>query len=322
MGKRVATASETGPAEGWQRRGVPLLFGFGTDGAEQNLLPWLAQNIAAVFTILLSIVLIALLAALVYALWRELRRNTIVLDPLEVPRELIERGYSPAVVTERMLNAVHTIQSVANTQKPRRGHIASALQADIQIPVGQLSIKAFAGYFRQLLDFPDQHVAGEITRDGDSFTLQLRRRDGQQATLGRSRTAADVGPLISAGAEEVVRLTDPYVLASYYIEQELPAPSFQDGRGPAACDRDAAGRSAVGPQPAGAAAAQSLRKRRGPKRIAAWVRRRSGASEPRVGEFMTALIRNGRTEEALRIADAAARGRSPRCSGRGSDGAT
>src|SRR4029453_610696 len=106
MGKRVATASETVLAGSWQRRAVqPLLFGFGPDGAEQNFLPWLAQNVAAVFTILLSIVLIALLAALVYALWRELRRNTIVLDPLEVPRELIERGYSPAVVTEGLVNA-------------------------------------------------------------------------------------------------------------------------------------------------------------------------------------------------------------------------
>ena len=75
---------------------APLLFGFGTEGAGSQVLPWLAQNVAAVFTILLSIVLIALLAALVYALWRELRRNTIVLDPLEVPRELVERGYTPA----------------------------------------------------------------------------------------------------------------------------------------------------------------------------------------------------------------------------------
>ena len=117
---------------------VPLSLGFGTDGAEREILPWLAQNVAAIFTILLSLALISLLGALVYALWRELRRNTIVLEPLEVPRELAERGYTPAVVTERLLDAIHTIQSVASTQKPRRGHVASALQADIRIPVGQL----------------------------------------------------------------------------------------------------------------------------------------------------------------------------------------
>ena len=213
-------ASKTGGAT------VPLLFGFGTEGAEREVLPWLAQNVAAIFTILLSLALIALLGALVYALWRELRRNTIVLDPLEVPRELAERGYTPAVVTERLLDAIHTIQSVASTQKPRRGHVASALQADIRIPVGQLSIKSFARYFRQLFDRPDQGLAGEITRDGDVLTLQLRRRDGARITQGRPRIAADVPPLVTAGAEEAVRLTDPYVLASYCIEQELPGPEF------------------------------------------------------------------------------------------------
>jgi len=288
-------------------RGLPLLFGFGTEGAERNFLPWLAQNVAAVFTILLSIVLIALLAALVYALWRELRRNTIVLDPLEMPRELIERGYSPAVITERMLHAVHTIQSVANTQKPRRGHVASALQADIQIPVGQLSIKAFARYFRQLLDFPDQHVAGEITRDGDALTLQLRRRDGQQMTLGRSRTAADVGPLIGAGAEEVVRLTDPYVLASYYIEQELPGPDFPK--------TTEALLHVIETRPDEAPWARNLQGLlllncyENAEALA--VLRRGFDADPELQspvseEFMTALIRNGRTDEALRIVDAAA----------------
>ena len=299
---------ESGSCASWQRRSVaPLLFGFGTDGAEQNFLPWLAQNVAAIFTILLSVVLIALLAALVYALWRELRRNTIVLDPLEVPRELIERGYSPTVVTERMLNAVHTIQSVANTQKPRRGHVALALQADIQIPVGQLSIKAFARYFRQLLELPDQHVAGEITRDRDALTLQLRRRDGQQMTLGRSRSAADVGPLIGAGAEEVVRLTDPYVLASYYIEQELPGPDFpktteallhvietRPDEAPWACNLQGL-----------------LLLNRYDNVEALQVLRRGFEADPELlspvsEEFMTALIRNGRADEALRIVDAAA----------------
>jgi hypothetical protein len=32
--------------------------------------------------------------------------------------------------------------------------VASALEADIHIPMGQLSMKSLARYFRQLLDFP------------------------------------------------------------------------------------------------------------------------------------------------------------------------
>ncbi len=306
----MAPASRSGLAQQTLVRGAtgaqPLLFGFGTDGADQNFLPWLAQNVAAVFTILLSIALIALLAALIYALWRELRRNIIVLDPLEVPRELALRGYTPAVVTERLLNAIHTIQSVANTQKPRRGHIASALQADIQIPVGQLSIKALARYFRQLLDLPDQHVVGEITRDGDALTLMLRRRDGAQMTLARPRTATDVAPLIAAGAEEAVRLTDPYVLASYYIEQELPGPDF-----PRTTE---ALQHVIDTRPDEAPWARNLQGllllNRYENDAALDALRRGFEADPQLQspvseEFMTALVRTGRTDEALRIVEAA-----------------
>ncbi len=284
---------------------VPLLFGFGTEGAEREVLPWLAQNVAAVFTILLSLALIALLGALVYALWRELRRNTIVLDPLEVPRELAERGYTPAVVTERLLDAIHTIQSVATTQKPRRGHIASALQADIQIPVGQLSIRSFAHYFRQLFDRPDQQLAGEITRDGDVLTLQIRRRDGARITQGRPRIAADVPPLVTAGAEEAVRLTDPYVLASYYIEQELPGPFART---------EEALRHVIETRPDEAPWACNLQGLllliRGEDEAALAVLRRGFEADPDLQspvteEFMTALVRTGRTDEAIRIVDAA-----------------
>jgi tetratricopeptide (TPR) repeat protein len=289
------------------RATVPLLFGFGTEGAEQHLLPWLAQNVAAVFTILLSLALIALLGALVYALWRELRRSTIVLDPLEVPRELAERGYTPAVVTERLLDAIHTIQSVASTQKPRRGHVASALQADIQIPVGQLSIKSFARYFRQLFDRPDQRLAGEITRDGDAFTLQLRQRDGTRIAQGRPRAAADVAPLVAAGAEEAVRLTDPYVLASYYMEQELPGPAFprteealrhvldtRPDEAPWACDLQGL-----------------LHLNRGENEPALAVLRRGFAADPDmqspiVEDLVSALVRTGRTDEAQAIVRSAA----------------
>jgi len=285
---------------------APLLFGFGTEGAERDILPWLAQNVAAIFTILLSLALIALLGALVYALWRELRRSTIVLDPLEVPRELAERGYTPAVVTERLLDAIHTIQNVATTQKPRRGHVASALQADIRIPVGQLSVKSFARYFRQLFDRPDLGLAGEITRDGDVLTLQLRSRDGARITQARPRIAIDVPPLVTAGAEEAVRLTDPYVLASYYMEQELPGPDFSR--------TEEALRYVMETRPDEAPWACNLQGllllARGEDEAALAVLRRGfeadpGLQSPVTEEFMTALVRTGRTDEALRIVDAA-----------------
>jgi tetratricopeptide (TPR) repeat protein len=317
-GRRVAEIGELAAYPFFTRRvrlrapstgtaAVPLLFGFGTDGADRQFLPWLAQNVAAIFTILLSLLLIVVLGALVYALWREIRRSTIVLEPLEVPRELAERGYTSAVVTERLLDAIHIIQCVATTQKPRRGHVASALQADIQVPGSQLSIRALAGYVRQLFELPDQHLAGEITRDGNTLTLQLRRRDGARITQGRMRIAADVAPLVAAGAEEAVRLTDPYVLASYYTEQELPGPDF-----PRTYETL---QHVIDARPDEIPWACNLRGllllNIGDNEAALEVLRRGFEADPELQspvseEFMTALVRTGRTDEALRIVDAAA----------------
>src|SRR5207237_1105239 len=105
------------PGRRIEQFGAPLFFGLGTDG--QGALPWLAQNLSAIFTILLSAVLIAALAAVLYAIVRELRRNTVFLDPIDVPRALAARGYSPAVVAERLLDALLAMQRRAPTLKQR-----------------------------------------------------------------------------------------------------------------------------------------------------------------------------------------------------------
>jgi len=54
------------------RLGAPLMFGFGADG--QGMLPWLAQNLSALLTILVSVLLLAALAVLLFGIVREIRR--------------------------------------------------------------------------------------------------------------------------------------------------------------------------------------------------------------------------------------------------------
>ena len=134
----------------------------------------------------------------------------------------------------------------------------------------------------------------------------LRRRDGARMTLARPRSATDVAPLIAAGAEEAVRLTDPYVLASYYIEQELPGPEFPK--------TSEALQHVIDTRPDEAPWARNLQGllllNRYENDAALDALRRGFEADPLLQspvseEFMTALIRTGRTAEALRIVDAA-----------------
>jgi hypothetical protein len=179
-----------------------LLFGFGTDG--QGTLPWLAQNLAAVFTILLSIVLITALAALLYAIARELRRHTIFLDPIDVPRALDARGYSPVVVAERLLDALSAMQHRAPTLKELRGVESGAAPVDLQVP-GRFSLQAMVRYIRRLLRTPEPHIGGEITCEGESYELTLRRRDQSNVAIVGVHRGEEIGSLLAAAAEDVLR---------------------------------------------------------------------------------------------------------------------
>jgi tetratricopeptide (TPR) repeat protein len=193
---------------------LPLIFGL-----EPETLSTIAQVSAAIFTVLLSIVLIAALGVLLYAIVRELRRNTLLLDPIDVPRTLDGRGYSPTVVAERMLDALSVMRRKTPTLPELRGVEANATVVDVHTP-DRLSLQAMARHVHRLLRIPEIHVGGEITRESGAYELTLRRREGSSASILGVHRSADLGTLLMLGAEDVLRMIDPWVLAHYYFAQE------------------------------------------------------------------------------------------------------
>ena len=194
--------------------GVPLAFGLDPDA-----LSTIAQVSAAVFTVLLSLVLIVALGALIHAIVRELRRNTVFIDPIDVPRTLDARGYSPSVVAERMLDALSVMRRKTPTLKELRGVEANATIVDLHVP-NRLSLQAMARYVHRLLRIPETHVGGEITRESGSYELTLRRREQATASIVGIHRSADIGTLLTMGAEDVLKMIDPWVLAHHYFAQE------------------------------------------------------------------------------------------------------
>jgi len=196
---------------------LPLLLGFGQDGG--GALPGVAENLAALFAIALSLLLIAGLGALLYAVVRELRRRTVRLDPIEVPPDLHARGYSPAVIAERLLDALLQIQRQAPTLKDLGGVDASAALVDLHVP-GRFPVQAIVRQVQRLLHLPDPHIGGEITREDDSYELTLRSREqGSVVVVGMHR-GTDVRELLASGAEDILRVVDPWLLAHHYFARE------------------------------------------------------------------------------------------------------
>jgi tetratricopeptide (TPR) repeat protein len=188
-------------------------------GLDPDALSSLAHVSATIFALTASIVLIATLAALLYAIVRELRRDTLFVDPIDVPRSLDARGYSPAVVAERVLDALSALRRTAPTIEALRGVEAGATVVDLHLPQ-RWSLRNAARGIHRMLRIPETHIGGEITREDGCYELTLRRREQADASIVGVHRSADIAALLALGAEDLLRMIDPWVLAQHYFAEE------------------------------------------------------------------------------------------------------
>src|SRR4030095_9620548 len=124
-----------------------------------------------------AVVVVALIAVVTLAVWDSLR-DAVVLDSIEVPAALADRGYTSAVATRELADAIRDIQHESEkAELQRRGEEVDLglTLADIQIPGGAISISALVRYVRQALRMPERRVSGEITFDTDALQLGTTR---------------------------------------------------------------------------------------------------------------------------------------------------
>jgi tetratricopeptide (TPR) repeat protein len=197
----------------------------------RGLLPNLAEHAGALFSIAISLVLLAALIALAYAFVRDMRRDSFEFDTFSAPREIAERGYTSTAIAEAVLDEIHAVQAEAFTLQTRRQLEVAATLPDIQLTGGALSMKAIVRYARRLVDLPDNRISGEMLQDGKALKLALRVRQGKQTQLiVVKRDDADVDRLLQDAGRALVQIADPSMLAVYLYGHEVKAKSFPETR--------------------------------------------------------------------------------------------
>src|SRR5450755_304204 len=122
---------------------------------------------------LLWVFLVALVAGLAIAIWLEIRKDVVFLEPIEVPSDLARRGYLPSVAAARLLDEARSVQRHATGASTRRplGNITAL--ADLQLPGGKVSVRAIVRFARAMLGRPAISIGGEITRGADGYAIRL-----------------------------------------------------------------------------------------------------------------------------------------------------
>ena len=219
----TATASEVEPAagkseEGGQRpgrtaRAVALELLHPMRIWRGALLLWKALGslvIALAGTIAVIVVAILLIQGLM--------RRTVAIEPISVPKELADKGYSPDVAAARLRDAMHALvaRADARTEGPNiamRGEVP-----DIVVPTVGISVDNIVTAIRGFLHSNRRRsVSGEFVIAEGRLWLRLRLNGKQIYASGSGGPVERPDALIAAAVPSVLKEIDPLVVAAYLL---------------------------------------------------------------------------------------------------------
>ena len=194
----------------------------------RNVVHWLWGIIKQVWGIikqatLTGVLILTLILIGVVLLILEMRRDYVSIEPIQVPKKLEDRGYTPRVAAQQLIDNFQEIRERASTVTTSSTPIGVPMEsnwsrADFVLPAVGLSIRATATYLRDLLGLPVPVVRGELleTESGNQVSLRLRL-DGKKVAdiLGETQKTA-MDQLFKKGTHQFLKVKEPYTLALYY----------------------------------------------------------------------------------------------------------
>jgi superkiller protein 3 len=192
-------------------------------GAEDtSTKPKFLEYPATILSIVGSTLLLLLFLAFLWAAFWELRRRTIIIDPIGVGKDLADKGYTPYAIAQRIAGELATLQRTARLKSRfQEDFELSATQIDFTVPSAGISYRALIRYVRQLTGKFEQRVQGEIVSHQGRIQIQLRTSDGNKTRDDLLVTSEqEIPTLLQKAAVELGQLIAPYMMLNYWLRVE------------------------------------------------------------------------------------------------------
>jgi hypothetical protein len=171
------------------------------------------------FTLSLSAMITVVVVATL--LVQNLTRRTIAIEPVSVPKELAENGYTPDVAARRLRDAVNVFVAQAQTSMKGPEIALRGDVPDIVVPTVGISIDSIAAAIRGFLHSNlHQSISGEFTITNRLLWLRLRidGREFYSSATGGAPERPD--ELLAAAVPEFFEKVQPYIVASYLSKKD------------------------------------------------------------------------------------------------------
>ena len=193
----------------------------------------IAETTTAVRKAVVDALSVFIVGVFVISVVREMLSNSIIIEPISVPESLSKDGYTPQVVAERIRSEIAALRRAARIRGREEGFELSASLIDFTVPAAGVSYRTALRYIRQVFGRSEERISGEIVLDSPAsdapkrLRIILRTRTGAMVSSD-VRVTHDVGisGLIEQAAYDIVMLTDPYTIATYWLSYEQNEPPF------------------------------------------------------------------------------------------------
>jgi superkiller protein 3 len=187
----------------------------------------ISEQVAAIRSLITNGAFSVLLIAVPLFLYWEWRRQIFIIDQIEIPKSLTEKGYTASVVAQRIADHIFDIQRIARVQKRENSIEIGGSQIDFQVPVANLSTRAFVRYVKQVLGKVETRIRGEIIEETPgSFSIQLRTGDGRATPCIPAGASTDLTSILRLAAEQILMHCDPYMMTQFWFFVEETSGNF------------------------------------------------------------------------------------------------
>lgn len=160
-------------------------------------------------------------------LYKEVSRTEIILDPLNMPQELVKLGYSGTIVSEKLLDEARKIEFETNKtnneffsradSEPFNyiDKLSADIQfSDIQLPGANFTFRTLVRYLRQILGLKTTYLHGDVIKTDNGLILTLRNISEIGIPYVRLTTSETLDNLIqNNGGEALLKISNPSILA-------------------------------------------------------------------------------------------------------------
>jgi tetratricopeptide (TPR) repeat protein len=180
------------------------------------------QKIEAAYKIIVRVLIGLVAIGVIIGFIKEYQKDELVIEPFLVYDELKKQGFEGAVICSSIMDKINEIKEFANTSKETQAfakqNSAKPIQVRLPIVGSGFSLNSVYEQAKSALGKPPKTISGSIMQYNKKISINLNIL-GKTFRKTLENDTIVLEKLIEYAATSIIKQTEPYLLAAYYIQK-------------------------------------------------------------------------------------------------------